>query len=74
MPEVRRSKGATTIDWGFLQLTTTAINRYRFNDLRKREKIHPEEVVPILRKRTQPGAVPSVESTHDGMADGNRQA
>lgn len=49
MAKITRTKGITKIDMGSLTIKTNAINRHRFNDLRKKDKLSWNEIHKYLR-------------------------
>lgn len=56
MVKVTRKEGQTTIEWanGF-KITTDKINRYRYNELRKKKLITIVEVMLLLRQGVRKG-------------------
>lgn len=55
MTEIRRKKGITVIRFGFLEITLSNINRYRYNDLRKAardNKLTPSRVFALMREES----------------------
>lgn len=48
--KVKRIKGVTLIQVGNLVIKTDKINRYRYNDLRKKKVITQKDVFNILKK------------------------
>lgn len=51
MVKIERSKGITRIDWGFIQIKTNLINRYRYNRMRKDSKLNYFQTLVYLCQR-----------------------
>lgn len=45
---VTRKDGLTIIKWGNFTITTNRINRFTYNDLRKKNGLTPEEIIKSI--------------------------
>jgi len=50
MSKVSREDGETIVQLGHIRVRTDLINRYRYNDLRKKDRPGPRDVVWALKE------------------------